>query len=83
MDTRVEVYSRQDCHLCNEALAVVSQVCDEAGEGFQVIDIDARPELRAKYSDDVPVVLVDGEVVGFWRIRPELLRVALARGAAT
>ena len=80
MDTRVTVYSRDDCHLCDEALAVVSHVCDETGEGFTVIDIDARPELREMYSDDVPVVLVDGEIVGFWRIRPEILRAALARG---
>ena len=83
MDTRVEVYSRQDCHLCDEAVAVVSRVCAQADEGFAVIDIDAQPELRAKYGDDVPVVLVDGEIVGFWRIRPELLLAALERGAAT
>ena len=82
MGTRVEFYSRQDCHLCDEALLVVTHVCAETGESFVVVDIDEVPELRERYSEDVPVVLVDGEVVGFWRIRPELLRLAIAGGAA-
>ena len=83
MGTRVELYSRRDCHLCDEALAVVTQVCEDAGENFEVIDVDEVPELRERYTDEVPVVLVDGAVAGFWRIRPEILSLALAQGAAS
>lgn len=71
------MYSRDACHLCDEALAVVDAVCKERGVDYQVVDIDADPDLRAKYTDEVPVVTVDGEVVGFWRIRAEQVRTAL------
>jgi len=80
MGSRVEVYSRRDCHLCDEALVVVAHVCAQTGESFVVTDIDAQPNLRERYGDDVPVVLVDGEVVAFWRVRAEQLTEALGRG---
>lgn len=78
------MYSRDACHLCDEALVVVDAVCKERGVDYQVVDIDTDPDLRAKYTDEVPVVTVDGEVVGFWRIRAEQVRTALqARGLST
>jgi len=70
---RVIVYSRQGCHLCEEALAVVAAVCEE----WTVVDIDADEALRARYSDDVPVVTVDGRVIARWFVEEETLRRAL------
>ena len=70
---RVIVYSRQGCHLCEEALAAVSAVCEE----WTVVDIDADEALRARYSDDVPVVTVDGRVIARWFVEEETLRRAL------
>ena len=32
------------------------------------IDIDGRPELLAKYSDEVPVLLLNDEQISFFRI---------------
>lgn len=69
--------SREGCHLCGEALGVVADVCADLGESFEVIDVDGDPVLRERHGDEVPVVMVDGEVVGFWRIQPEALRHAL------
>jgi len=73
----VKVYSREGCHLCEDAIAIVADVCADAGESFEVIDVDADPALKARFHEDVPVVHVDGQTVGFWRIRPEALRAAL------
>ena len=42
---RVLVLVRQGCHLCDQALEVVSAVCAETGEGYTTQDIDADPEL--------------------------------------
>lgn len=77
MSGRVQVLIREGCHLCEDALGVVADVCDDVGEPFQVVDVDSDPSLRERFSDEVPVVLVDGEVVGFWRISPEAVRDAL------
>lgn len=78
MSARVELLSRQDCHLCEDARVVVSQVCEQVDVVWSEVDVDADPVLRERYGDQVPVVLVDGEVVGYWRVAPERLRAALA-----
>ncbi|WP_286218498.1 glutaredoxin family protein [Paraoerskovia sediminicola] len=81
---RVLLYSRAACHLCDEARDVVVQVCSDAGESFDEIDIDAPgadPALREEHGEHVPVVLVDGRQQGFWRVDAGRLARALARGA--
>lgn len=77
MAARVEILSREQCHLCEDAIALVAELCDELGESFTVTDVDGDPALRERYGDEVPVVLVDAHVVGFWRIDPQALREAL------
>lgn len=78
MATRVVLYTRQGCHLCDDARAVVAQVCESLGQEWVQCDVDADKALRERFGDEVPVVTVDGEVVGFWRIDPDLLHQALA-----
>lgn len=76
-EPRVVLYTRTGCHLCDVALAIVEQVCAEMDEGYLVIDIDAHPELRERYTDDVPVISVDGQLVARWRVSPDVIRDAL------
>lgn len=78
---RVRLLTRPGCHLCDEARAVVAQVCSELGQTYQELDIDAAddPELRRRYTDEVPVTFVDGAQHDYWRVDPARLRAALAR----
>lgn len=62
------LYTREACHLCEDARAVVEQVCKSAGAQWREVDIDSAPELREKYGEYVPVVEVDGVQQGFWRV---------------
>ena len=75
---RVTIYSRPGCHLCDVAREVVARVCDEVGETWTEVDIDADPELRARFTDEVPVTFVDGRQHDFWRVDADRLRRALA-----
>lgn len=79
MTDRVTLYTRPGCHLCDEARTVVTGVCDDAGVTWREVDIDApgHEELRARFSDLVPVVEVDGTQVGYWRIKAVNVRMAL------
>jgi glutaredoxin len=77
VEPRVTVLSREGCHLCEQALAVVAAVCGELGETWAVVDVDADPELRARFTDEVPVTFVDGRQHDFWRVDPARLRAAL------
>ena len=72
------MFTRAGCHLCDDALEVVAAACAASGTEYDLVDIDTSPELRERYGDQVPVVTVDGAMVGFWRIDADILRGALA-----
>jgi glutaredoxin len=76
---RVTLYRRPGCHLCDDARAVVEQVCAELGESYAEISIDDDPDLRRRYGEEIPVTLVDGAQHDFWRVDPARLRAALTR----
>lgn len=76
--TRVVLYGRVGCHLCDEARDVVRTVCDETGADWSEVDIDAAGgsgrDLVAELGELVPVVEVDGVQQGYWRIDANRLR---------
>ena len=69
--------TRAGCHLCEQAEPVVAAAAAEAGIPLEVRDVDADPADRARWSDMVPVVLLDGVQHAFWRIDERRLRRAL------
>lgn len=79
MAARVTLYSRPGCHLCDDARAVVEQVCAEVGTSYDEVDITTSPELLDAYAEQIPVTLVDGRQHDFWRVDPDRLRAALNR----
>ena len=68
------VYTRQGCHLCDEAWATLI----EHGLECRAIDIDQAPELRAKYDQCVPVVSIQGRVRFKGRVDRLLLKRIIA-----
>lgn len=71
------VFTRQDCHLCDDALEVVARVCEDLGAPWTTVDVDTSAALRAEYGEHVPVVEVDGVQQAFWRVDEARLRRAL------
>jgi len=69
--------SREGCHLCDNARRVVRSVCEPGSVSWAEVDIDGDPALQARYGELVPVVIVDGVQIGYWRIEPERIRAAL------
>jgi hypothetical protein len=76
---RVVVLTRQGCHLCDEAIAQVAAVCSETGSDYALLDVDSDPELQRRYTDQVPVIFVDGAQHDFWQVDPVRLKTALTR----
>jgi glutaredoxin len=72
------VYTRAQCCCCHKALDLLRD--SQRGHGFQIteVDIDANPELVAKYSNEVPVVAVNGKVRFRGVVNPVLLERLLA-----
>ena len=78
-ESDVVLYSRQGCHLCDVAADVLSR----HHLAFEIIDIDADPQLRERFNECVPVVVIDGKERFRGRVDELLLRRILSqRGKA-
>jgi hypothetical protein len=75
---RLVLYGRPDCHLCDEARAVVAPLAAEAGDVEVVeVDIESDERLFARYLERIPVLELDGLVIGELEPEPSALAAAL------
>jgi glutaredoxin len=76
MTREVTVYSREECHLCDEAVATIERVASavDATVAVEEVDVDEDPELAAEYGERVPYVLVDGRPAFKYRVSESELR---------
>jgi glutaredoxin len=79
---RLVLYTRDGCHLCEDAKVVLERVAARTGEGFTEIDIATDPELTAEYGDRIPVLMLDGREHGYWRVEEARLLRDLGRPSA-
>lgn len=72
----VIVYTREGCHLCDDAIKTVRRVADSIRRevSLDVIDVDTDSELRERYGERVPYVLVDGRPRFKYRVDEDELR---------
>ena len=76
----VTLYTRKGCHLCEEAKAEIQAARRRAPFDYVEVDIDADPELRRLYNEEVPVITVDGKKAFKYRLKAsQLLQVVAAR----
>ncbi|MGB9378247.1 MAG: glutaredoxin family protein [Mycobacteriales bacterium] len=75
---RVSVLSTRGCHLCEQAAAVVARIATEMGVTWEYLDITDDPALMADYAEQVPVIMVDGSPLDYWRVDEARLRSALS-----
>lgn len=85
MSTTLTLISKPGCHLCSDAREVVLGVIDQEPVGSVVLSersILDDPALFERYSEDIPVILVDGVFHDRYRVDPDRLRSALAAARA-
>jgi glutaredoxin len=70
----VTMYMREGCHLCEEAKSAMAPVLTALGARLQEVDIDDDPVLRARYTNDVPVIFIGPEFFAQHRIDTARLR---------
>jgi glutaredoxin len=56
------VYTRVQCGCCHKALDLLREYQEQYGFQIEEVDIDADPDLCAKYNTEVPVVTLGGKV---------------------
>jgi len=76
--TVLTLIEKPDCHLCDDALAVVQRVlADYSDVTLERRSILDDVELMEKYVEEIPVLLIDGAVHNIWRVNEARLRTAL------
>ena len=60
---RITFYYRDRCHLCEEMAAYLFRHWPEQADGMRWADIDADPLLREQYNLDVPLLMVNDEII--------------------
>lgn len=76
----IVIYTRDGCHLCDDAHRLL--IARQSRFDFELtsVDVDADPELAARFGDRVPVVVVDGRERFSGNVPPALLDRLLAGG---
>jgi glutaredoxin len=75
------LYTRQGCHLCESAGEVLRKAQERYGFTLTTVDVDSDAALVKCYGDQVPVVIVDGQVRFHGRVNPVLLERLLKKRA--
>jgi glutaredoxin len=70
---RITVYSKPGCHLCDRAKDVLNRCRQRVAFEIEVVDISQNPELLARYGEDIPVILLDGEEIARHFVRERKL----------
>ena len=79
MSTQVVIYSRVNCHLCQEAENNVREVMAEIPFDLEVIYIDGNQELERLYGEEVPVTLINGAKHDYFRVHKKRFSEAILR----
>jgi glutaredoxin len=58
--SRVTLYTRVGCCLCDQAKQVLGAARRRAAFELEEVDIDRHPELLVLYNEEVPVIAIDG-----------------------
>ena len=77
---KVTLYTRAGCCLCDDAKRVLSDARRSADFDYEELDIDRDPELRRRYNDEVPVIVINQVKAFKYKVtRDEFLKKLAAR----
>ncbi|MFY8050431.1 MAG: glutaredoxin family protein [Aquiluna sp.] len=67
--------TRQGCHLCEVAegelarvVAAFSELNPDKPYTVELLDVDSAEDLKVQYSEEVPVLILNGEQIAFFQI---------------
>jgi hypothetical protein len=77
---KVDIYSKPNCSLCDEAIAVVERVRARTPFELRIISILEDHEAMMAWRYDIPVVRIDGEVAFKHRVDEALFEARIRGG---
>jgi len=79
----IQLMSRRDCCLCDDAKVVLAAVSAQGCCTWETVNVDHDKALMVRFGLDVPVLLADGNIIFKHRVTAEQLSVFLADWAET
>jgi glutaredoxin len=70
---RITVYSKPGCHLCDRAKDVLNRCRQRVSFEIEIVDTSQNSELLARYGQDIPVILLDGQEIARHFVRERKL----------
>ena len=71
MAHEVVLYSRKGCHLCEIVKESLAKLARQAPFTWQEIDVDSDDDLRRQFTDEVPVVFINGRKAFKYRMKEQ------------
>jgi len=78
-EPQVLLYGRSGCHLCDVAEETLNELARELRFSLSKVLIDGDGELEKKYGEQVPVIMINGKVLDFFRVDPERFTAAITK----
>ncbi len=75
----VTVYSKPGCHLCEDAVFLLTRMQARTPFTLEEISIEDDPNLLIQYGEQIPVVLLDGKFLFEYAVDENILREKLQR----
>ncbi len=84
MSIQLTLIGKPGCHLCDDAREAIDGVLFEFRKANPSVEVLVEEQnilldeaLNAKYAEEIPVLLIDGNMHNYWRIDEERLMRAL------
>jgi glutathione S-transferase len=78
MLSRLVLYGRPDCHLCDEARTGLEELlADGLSFRLEEVNIESDDELHSRFLERIPVIEVDGEIVSELGLDADAIRTKL------
>ena len=68
------LYGRPYCHLCHDMEQALERLQENEDFSFQSIDLDSVSELEDEYSELIPVLVADGQILCHFHLDEDALR---------
>jgi len=85
---QITLIGKPGCHLCVNARESLNAVIDGflgsfPAERVEVTELNILDdaELALRHSEEIPVILINGRMHGYWHVEPARLRAALEEAA--
>jgi glutaredoxin len=75
---RLTVYSRSQCHLCDDMITGLRRLQAANSFDFYTVDVDRDPALERRYGDKVPVLAYGERELCHYRLEAAVVTAFLA-----